>query len=1273
MQRFLSVCLCLCAVLNGWAQQKAPFLKRDRLQQYVKFFNQVDDKKNVLNYVPDGQAATWLQNNIPLLDCPDSTIEKIYYYRWYSFRKHLKQTPDGFIFTEFIEPVKHAGRYNALSCATGHHIYEGRWLRDTQYVNQYIRYWLEKDKHQSKPRFHQFSSWAADAVYNYYLATGDRNFAISMLDSLDADYRLWEQERLLPDGMFWQFDVKDGMEESISGSRKERNIRPTINSYMYGNAKALALIAAMAGRDNLRERYTKLAAQLKADVQDKLWDDTAAFFKVRFAKGGLSGAREEIGFIPWYFNLPDDKAAYAKAWQQLTDPKGFDAPWGITTAEQRHPAFRTHGTGGCEWDGAIWPFATTQTLKALANLLTDYRNHDGMTAQVYYRALKTYARSHQKNGQPYLGEYQDEKNGYWLKGDDPRSSFYNHSGFCDLVISDLVGLKPRSDEQVEIAPLIPAGTWDWFCLDQVPYHGRLLTLLWDKTGNKYHKGKGFQIFADGEKIYSANNLTRIVIPLPAKKQALTLWYNSPAVKWTAALPIGNGHQGAMIYGGVNTEHLQFNEATLWTDGPREHAHIGAVQYLPQIRALLAAGKQKEAEQLAEEHFLGQKSAPPASRYQAAYQPFGDLLLHVRDTTAAVTDYHRELDLNTAIARTTYTTNNIHYTREYLASAPQKAIAVHLTADKPGSISFTAAIRTPHRTYTIRKVNDSTLALSLQVKDGVLKGESWLKLSARKGRVTVGDSTITVEDADEATLYLTAATSYKSYKDVSGNPAALCAQVTAKLKGVSYAGIKAAHIKDYQQYFNTLDLNLGEGQTQLPTDQRIRQFTPATDPALAALYVQYARYLMIAASRPGGQPMNLQGLWNDQLTPPWDSKYTTNINFEMNYWPAEVLHLSPCTAPMFSLIDDVAQTGRVTAKEQYGAPGWVLHHNTDLWRATAPINAANHGIWVTGAAWLSHHLWEHYLFTKDPVFLRQRAYPVMKAAASFFVSFLVKDSTTGWLISTPSNSPENGGLVAGPAMDHQLIRDLFKNCIDATAILHTDAAFSQTLQTKYKQIAPNQIGKFGQLQEWLQDVDDTTSRHRHVSHLWGVFPGKDITWDQSPEFMKAARQSLLFRGDGGTGWSLAWKVNLWARFKDGNHALLILKNLLTPAEDPNGGKPHGGSFTNLFDAHPPFQIDGNFGGASGIAEMLVQSHMGYIDLLPALPDAWPAGHVSGLCTRGGFVLDLDWEQGKLQQLTVTATAGGPCELKYGQQSLKLSTQKGKKYRLQVKDDRLEIVK
>jgi alpha-L-fucosidase 2 len=402
---------------------------------------------------------------------------------------------------------------------------------------------------------------------------------------------------------------------------------------------------------------------------------------------------------------------------------------------------------------------------------------------------------------------------------------------------------------------------------------------------------------------------------------------------------------------------------------------------------------------------------------------------------------------------------------------------------------------------------------------------------------------------------------------------------------------------------------------------------------------------------------LQGIWNDLLTPPWGSKYTSNINLQMNYWPAEVLNLSTCTQPLFQMINELSEAGKQTAKEHYGAPGWVLHHNTDIWRGTAPINASNHGIWVTGAAWLCLHIWEHFLFTQDTVFLRKQ-YPTMQAAAQFFEKFLVKDAKTGWLISSPSNSPEQGGLVAGPTMDHQIIRELFKNCIVAAAVLKIDAAFAEKLKKIIPQIAPNKIGKHNQLQEWMEDVDVVNNWHRHISHLWGVFPGTDITWNDSA-MMKAARQSLIYRGDGGTGWSLAWKVNVWARFKEGDHALLMVKHLLTPAIDDRGNE-RGGVYNNLFDAHPPFQIDGNFGGSSGMAEMLVQSHTGVIELLPALPSELPDGEVKGICARGGFVLDMKWKQEKLQQVTVVSKTGNPCRLKYGVQEIQFATKKSGRY-------------
>lgn len=505
--------LCGFTAGNTFAQQKH-LLNTAKLKSYVGYFNAIDIE-TVKNYITNDHAFEWLAKNVPLFECPDSAIQKIYYYRWWTFRKHLKQTPDGFIFTEFITPVSFTGVYNSSSSALGHQVYEGRWLHDPQYINQYINFWLYADPKQKKPHLHAFSSWIDDAVYNYYLVNLNKPFIQQALLPLNLDYNKWEAEKQLSSKLFWQFDVRDAMEESISGSRKIKNIRPTINSYMYGNAIALTKMAALLGNDSLQTKYTQKAAELKKLVQDSLWSDSASFFEVRKPDGNFAGAREELGFIPWYFNLPADKPDYAKQWDQLTDTKGFNAPWGITTAERRHPLFRTHGTGhGCEWDGAVWPFATTQTLKGLANLLTNYQNKGSMTPGVFYNELHKYAMSHIKRGVPYLGEYQDEKTGYWLKGDNPRSSYYNHSGFCDLVISDLVGLKPRADNILDIFPLIPQNQWKWFALDNVLYHGHIICILWDKTGTKYHKGKGFIIYADGKVIKRSAQLKHLLIKLP---------------------------------------------------------------------------------------------------------------------------------------------------------------------------------------------------------------------------------------------------------------------------------------------------------------------------------------------------------------------------------------------------------------------------------------------------------------------------------------------------------------------------------------------------------------------------------------------------------------------------------------------------------------------------------------------------------------------------------------------------------------------------------------
>ena len=735
---------------------------------------------------------------------------------------------------------------------------------------------------------------------------------------------------------------------------------------------------------------------------------------------------------------------------------------------------------------------------------------------------------------------------------------------------------------------------------------------------------------------------------------LKLWYNKPALKWTEALPVGNGRLGAMIFGGVENDRIQFNEETLWTGSPNDYAHKGAYKYLGQIRQLLSDGKQKEAEDLAMTEFM---SVPLK---QKIYQAFGDLNLHFANQSTFI-DYHRELDLKNALCRVSYKSNGVNFTREYLSSYPDQVIAVRLTADQSKALNFTIDMDALHLAKSVQ-ADGKSLTLKVQVKDGALRGVATINVTS-DGQIVAKDNHLTVSGAKTATIYLAAATNYINYKDVSGNPEQKTSIILAKAAKLPYDQIKKSHIADYQKLFNRFDVSFTENEmTKRPTNERIVAFSKeANDPQLLALYIQYGRYLLISSSRPGAQPANLQGIWNDLLTPPWDSKWTVNINTEMNYWPVEIANLSECQEPLYAMLADCAETGKTVAKEHYNASGWVLHHNTDIWRGTAPINASNHGIWVSGGAWLSRHLWEHYLFTLDKKFLADQAYPLMRGAAEFFTQFLVKDPKSGYLISTPSNSPENGGLVAGPTMDHQIIRALFRSCIEAADILGTDQQFAAKLKEMLPQIAPNQIGKLGQLQEWMEDKDDPTNKHRHVSHLWGVYPGNEINWQQTPELMKAARQSLIYRGDEGTGWSLAWKINFWARFLDGNHAYNMVKLLFRPVQIDDivytGG---GGSYTNLFDAHPPFQIDGNFGAPAGMIEMLVQSQLGEINILPALPDALPTGKISGVCARGGFELTFNWSGGKLQQLNVLSKAGQKCKLRYGDKVVEIQTEKGKSY-------------
>ncbi len=742
----------------------------------------------------------------------------------------------------------------------------------------------------------------------------------------------------------------------------------------------------------------------------------------------------------------------------------------------------------------------------------------------------------------------------------------------------------------------------------------------------------------------------------AEPGPLVLWYNQPASEWVEALPIGNGRLGAMVFGRTDDELVQLNDDTLFSGGPHDYSHEGASKYLAPMRRLLFEGKQEEAERLGMEHFMS--VSLNGGMRQEAYQPLGDLHLEFPGHDGAV-DYRRELDIERAVTGVAYTVDGVKFRRELFASYPDNVIVVRLTADQPGKLTFRASLDTPHEGAEASATADE-IRLDGQVENGETRFQARLLVRPEGAAATtaVDGATIEVQDADSATLLVVGASSFVNYQDISGDPNARNEATIERLAEKSYDELLAAHERDYRELFDRVTIDLGTSDAAArPTDQRLKAFAEQDDPQLAALFFQYGRYLLIASSRPGSQPANLQGIWNNLQKPPWECKWTININTEMNYWPAEMTNLAECQQPLFAMIEDLSHSGARVAKVHYDAPGWVAHHNTDLWRGAAPINASNHGIWPTGGAWLCEHLWYHYASTGDEDFLRKTAYPLMRGAAEFFAAYLVEDPRNDkhWLVSGPSNSPEHGGLVMGPTMDHQIIRSLFSHVIEASEILGVDEELRAQLTDLRGRIAPNQVGRYGQLQEWLEDVDNPNDRHRHVSHLWGLHPGDEITPRTTPKLTGAARVALEHRGDGGTGWSKAWKINLWARLLEGDHAYKLLAEAIT-----------GNTYPNMFDAHPPFQIDGNFGATSGIAEMLLQSHVRdqdgtyQVELLPALSSAWPEGKVTGLVASGAFEVDLTWADGKLQSATLRSRKGRPVELRYGDTVIKIATQAGKTY-------------